>query len=233
MEAKLYNSKGKSTKSVKLPEDVFGLPWNADLVHQVVVAMQANSRTPVAHTKDRSDVRGGGKKPWKQKGTGRARHGSSRSPIWTGGGVTHGPTNEKNYKKKINSKMKTKALYTVLSEKLRQGQLAFVDDLGLKEIKTKEAKNFIDAMGTISEMKGLETKKNNSLYLSVFDIDEKVKKSFNNIANTKVGDLKEINPVNILNHRYIIITNPEKSLAFLSGKTKKVEVEKKAVSKKK
>src|SRR3989338_4393818 len=128
MEAKVYTQDGKESGKVKLPEDVFNLPWNSDLVHQVVVSMESNARVTVAHTKDRSEVSGGGKKPWKQKGTGRARHGSIRSPLWIGGGVTHGPRNEKNFKKKINKKMKIKALYVVLSEKLRNNEILFLND---------------------------------------------------------------------------------------------------------
>ncbi|MDE1941428.1 MAG: 50S ribosomal protein L4, partial [Patescibacteria group bacterium] len=114
MEATVYNQQGKSAGKISLPEDIFNVPWNADLVHEIVRLMNSNSRTPVAHTKTRGEVRGGGRKPWKQKGTGRARHGSTRSPIWVGGGVAHGPRNEKNYSRKINRKAKSKALFTIL-----------------------------------------------------------------------------------------------------------------------
>src|SRR3989338_10320201 len=107
MEGTIYNQKGKESGKISLPEAVFGLKWNADLVHQVVVSMESSARTPVAHAKNRGDVRGGGKKPWRQKGTGRARHVSIRSPIWVGGGVAHGPRSEKNYARKINRKQKS------------------------------------------------------------------------------------------------------------------------------
>src|SRR5579863_7804375 len=111
-EANVFTMKGGKAGTVALPAELFGAKWNADLVHQVVTGMQANARPTVAHTKFRGEVSGGGKKPWKQKGTGRARHGSTRSPIWVGGGVAHGPRNEKSYDQKINKKMKAKALYT-------------------------------------------------------------------------------------------------------------------------
>lgn len=140
MESKVYNQKGEEVGKITLPEQVFDLPWNADLVHQVVVGMQANARTPVAHTKDRSEVRGGGRKPWQQKGTGRARHGSRRSPIWKGGGVTFGPRNEKIYSKTINKKMRAKALFTALSQKLKDNEVLFVDTLSFTEPKAVEAK---------------------------------------------------------------------------------------------
>ena len=118
MNAKVYNQSGKEAGEIKLPEAVFGLPWNVSaerLVHQVTVSMMGNQRIPIAHTKTRGEVSGSGIKPWRQKGTGRARHGSRRSPIWVGGGVSGGPRNDKNFSRKINKKMKTKALFTVLS----------------------------------------------------------------------------------------------------------------------
>jgi large subunit ribosomal protein L4 len=146
MEATLYNSKGEKTGKVTLPESIFGLPWNADLVHQVVTSMADNARTPTAHTKDRGEVRGGGKKPWKQKGTGRARHGSSRSPIWKGGGVAHGPRNDKDYARKVNQKMKQKALLVALSRKMKDGELIFVESLEIAAPKTSEAKMVLSAL---------------------------------------------------------------------------------------
>src|SRR5947207_14998089 len=129
METTIYTKEGKKKGTITLPEEVFGLNWNADLVHEVLTSLATNARTPVAHTKNRGEVRGGGKKPWQQKGTGRARHGSIRSPIWVGGGVTHGPRADKNYFRKVNKKMKAKALYTLLSAKFRDGEVLFVESL--------------------------------------------------------------------------------------------------------
>ena len=221
METQIYNQKGKSVGKFELPESIFGVPWNGDLVHQVVTAMQANARTPVAHTKTRGEVRGGGKKPWKQKGTGRARHGSTRSPIWKGGGVTHGPRNDKVYDQKINKKMKAKALYTVLSEKLRKGQLIFVEELNLKAIKTKDA---VAVMKDLSGIKGFERmvggKKPNT-YISVPAKGDVLKKSFANIPTVETDEVRNMNPVDLLAYRYIIISQPTESVAFLGGKTEK------------
>src|ERR1035437_4179320 len=139
METAVYNQKGGDAGKITLPEHIFGLNWNSDLVHQVAVSMASNARQPIAHAKTRGEVRGGGKKPWQQKGTGRARHGSTRSPIWVGGGVTHGPRNDKNFDRKVSKKMKTKALYTILSKKYKEGEVLFVDSIVLKEGKTKLA----------------------------------------------------------------------------------------------
>ena len=163
MEALIYNQKGEEFGKIQLPETVFGLPKNADLVHQVVISMQSNLRTPVAHTKGRGEVRGGGKKPWQQKGTGRARHGSIRSPIWKGGGVTHGPIKDKNYEKKINKKMKVKALYTILSQKMRDNEILFVDKFSFAKPKTQEAVDVLTSFSKISNYKNIISKKKTRL----------------------------------------------------------------------
>jgi len=221
METEVYNQKGKSVGKLSLPESIFGLAWNGDLVHQVVTAMQANARTPVAHARTRGEVRGGGKKPWRQKGTGRARHGSTRSPIWVGGGVAHGPRNDKSYKQKINKKMKAKALFTVLSEKLRNGQILFLEELSLKEIKTKDAYEIIKDLSNISGFEKLLRSKKTNVYLTCPAKSESIKKSFANIKAVEVDEIKNINPVDLLNIKYLIISQPKESIAFLGGKIEK------------
>lgn len=146
METAVYNQSGKKTETLELPESVFGLKWNADLVHQAVESERANQRKKVAHVKMRGEVSGGGKKPWRQKGTGRARHGSIRSPIWRHGGVAHGPNPETVYTRKFNKKMARKALATVLSAKLRDNEIVFVENGILKDHKTKHAVSFLKAL---------------------------------------------------------------------------------------
>ncbi|OHB22318.1 MAG: 50S ribosomal protein L4 [Parcubacteria group bacterium RIFCSPLOWO2_01_FULL_48_18] len=143
MEVAVYNKKAESVGKVELPDRVFGLPWNADLVHQVVTVGQANRRRVLAHTKGRGEVRGGGRKPWRQKGTGRARHGSIRSPLWKGGGVTFGPTKDRNFSKKINDKMRRKALYIALSRRLKDGAFKVIDEFASVSDKTKHAAAFL------------------------------------------------------------------------------------------
>ncbi len=216
MEAPIYNTQGTKQGTITLPEGVFNVAWNSDLVHQVVTAMQANARTPIAHTKGRSEVAGGGKKPWRQKGTGRARHGSSRSPIWRGGGITHGPTNERNYTQKINKKMRTKALYAVLSKKLSDGEVIFVDELSFAEPRTKDA---IDALKGISKADGfapLATKRVNAAVVALPSRSEASTKSFQNIGNVLLEEVRNLNPVQLLQYKYVIIARPEESLKVLT-----------------
>ncbi len=137
MKCEVYNQEGKEIGQTLLPKEIFDVKFNPDLVHQVVVSQMANRRKVIAHTKDRGEVRGGGRKPWRQKGTGRARVGSIRSPLWRGGGVTFGPTKERVFKKKINKKMKRLALFMVLSVKVKNNRLIVLDKISLEQAKTK------------------------------------------------------------------------------------------------
>ena len=218
METTVYNQKGKETGKLKLPESVFGLPWNADLVHQVSVSMMSNLRAPVAHVKDRGAVRGGGKKPWRQKGTGRARHGSRRSPIWVGGGVTHGPSNEKVFARKINKGMKAKALRVALSKKFKDGEVLFVESLDFKAPKTSEAKIVLDSLAGIKGFEYITKKKENALHLTLAQKEAAVEKSFRNFNTLSVGELRNLNVLDVLNRKYLVIVNPKETLKFLESK---------------
>jgi len=218
MESKIYNTKGEESGKIKLPEDIFALPWNADLVHQVVTSMMSSARDPIAHTKTRGEVRGGGKKPWQQKGLGKARHGSSRSPIWVGGGITHGPRNDKNYDRKVNRKMKLKALYTILSRKFKDNEILFVDSLSFKEPKTKEAVGVLKSFAGIKGYERLMQKRVNAALLATPNKDKMVEKSFGNIGSVEVGEMRNLNPIQVLNHKFLLISEPKESLASLASK---------------
>lgn len=218
MEAKIYSQEGKEVKTAVLPEDIFSVDWNADLVHQVTTSILSNMRKPIAHTKDRGEVSGGGIKPWRQKGTGRARHGSTRSPIWVGGGVAHGPRNEKKYGKKINKKMRTKALYTVLSRKVKDGEVLFVDSIVIPKPSTKSAKNIIHALGGIKGFESFMTRKQNVAYITLPNREDVISKSFRNLGNLTTEPASELNIVNILNHKYLVVVDPDAFFKTLQDK---------------
>ena len=218
METKIYNQTGKEAGSFKLPAGIFDVPWNADLAHEVVRLMNSNSRTNVAHTKTRGEVRGGGKKPWKHKGTGR---GSSRSPIWVGGGVTHGPRNDQNYSRKINKKAKDKAFLSILSRKWKDGEILFIDAIKLDKPKAKDAKAILSSFGTIKGFEKLATKKKNAALIAFDQRTSAVDKSFSNFGNVSIEEFRNVNPVSLMNHSYLVIVNPEKSLKALSAKVVK------------
>jgi large subunit ribosomal protein L4 len=177
-----------------LPKEIFDVPMNADLLHQVVVSQMANRRVAIAHTKDRSEVRGGGIKPWKQKGTGRARHGSRRSPIWIGGGVTHGPTNERNFKKILPKNIKRKALFVALSEKSRNNLITVIDSFDVKEIKTKKMIEMLNNLGI-----------NGSCLIVLSKIDSNIILSTRNIPKVKTIQAKDINCLDIVSSKYLLI----------------------------
>jgi large subunit ribosomal protein L4 len=221
MDTKIFSQEGKEAGKLSLPESVFGVAWNADLVHEVVVSMQSNARAGTAHTKDRGEVRGGGKKPWKQKGTGRARHGSRRSPIWSGGGVAHGPRNEKDYSKKINKNAKSKALAITLSRKLADGEMIFVDALSFAAPKAADAKNIVKALATGADKAQLATKRVNAALIIVPNRDESVEKSFRNFGNMLVAQAKDVNPVDLLTYKYVVIADPKASVEVLETRVGK------------
>jgi large subunit ribosomal protein L4 len=196
---KVYNQEGKEVGETQLPAEIFGLPTNNDLVHQAVVAQMANSRQILAHTKDRSEVKGGGKKPWRQKGTGRARHGSIRSPIWRGGGVTFGPTKNRNFAKKINKKMKRKALLTALSGKAKDKEIIVLDELKITEPKTKLMARVFDNLAKIKK----DVKKG-AMVLMV-EKNENVTKAARNIPKLETIGLGSLNIVDVLRYKYLIL----------------------------
>jgi len=210
----VYNQEGKAVSEMEVSDQVFGVKVNEALVHQAAVAQMGNERQNVAHTKDRSEVRGGGRKPWVQKGTGRARAGSIRSPIWIGGGVTFGPRNERNYTKQLNKKMKRKALCTVLSDKVQSERLVVVDDLEASEFKTKTAKSLLNQME--KAVLGTEDKTKRSVLVINDKYDEKVKYSFRNLKGVKVVNLDSINILDLLKYRDVVITR--KSMEKLNDK---------------
>ncbi len=218
MKLPVYNIEGKEVKKIELADEIFGLKWNADLVHQAVTSMLSNSRTNTAHTKDRGEVRGGGKKPWQQKGTGQARHGSSRSPIWVGGGITFGPKNLKNYDRKINKKMKAKALSVVLSQKIRDNEVILVDSINFDKPKTADAKKILSALAKNDEFKTLVTKRKNSAVIGLSGRNKNTEKSFNNFGNMTVEEVRNINPVLLLNYKYLVIEGAEKAVADLASR---------------
>ncbi|KKW19724.1 MAG: 50S ribosomal protein L4 [Parcubacteria group bacterium GW2011_GWA2_51_10] len=219
--ADIYSKEGKKVGSLTLPENVFGVRWNDALMHQVVVSMQANARRNVAHTKNRGDVRGGGRKPWRQKGTGRARHGSIRSPIWKGGGVTHGPRNEEVFAKAIPQKMRAKALFVALSRKLSDGEILFVDSFGFAAPKTVEAKRAIMNLATVSGFEKLAMKKKNAALVAFADSSEAARKSFQNMGNVECMSVRNLNPLSVLGHTYLIIENPEAAIKTLESRASK------------
>ncbi|MBV9349368.1 MAG: 50S ribosomal protein L4 [Patescibacteria group bacterium] len=221
MKATLYSAAGKEAGEIDLPETLFGAKRNDALVRQVVLAMQANARTAIAHTKGRGEVRGGGKKPWKQKGTGRARHGSIRSPIWRGGGTTFGPSKDKDYSQKINKKMRAKALAIVLSEKLKSGRILFVDSLALTAPKTKEAKAMLGALSAVKGFDMLSARRNNAALMLFSKKDEVTMKSFRNMGNVMAEEARNANPVDVLAYRYLVVVDPETSLKSIASRLEK------------
>lgn len=201
MKIKVYNQSAEFAHDLELSDKIFNIPANKELLHQALVTQMANERQVLADTKDRSEVSGGGKKPWKQKGTGRARVGSSRSPIWRSGGVTFGPTNDRNFSKKINKKMKQKALFMALSDKVANNNLVILDSLQMTEFKTKKFNEVLTAI----ESKILNNDRRNILVINESK-DEKIRFSARNLKGVEIINLENINIVDLLKYKNLMLT---------------------------
>lgn len=208
MKAPVYNKKGEEVETILLPKEMFEVKMNQDLVYQVLVSQQANRRVVIAHTKTRKYVSGGGRKPWRQKGTGRARHGSRRSPIWVGGGVAFGPTKEKSYKKIVPKKMKRKALFMVLSAKAKDNQLFVVDEMEAKKPKTKEIALLLSNL-----RKKIKSFEKGTVLILLPEKDDNLILSARNIRKTSISLANEINVLDLMSHKTLLL--PKKSVEVL------------------
>lgn len=193
---KIYNTDGAATGELTVSDNLFGATIRPELVHEAVVAQEANSRDAIAHTKTRGEVRGGGRKPWKQKGTGRARHGSRRSPIWIGGGITFGPRSIRNFSKKINKKMKRKALSMVLTDKLNHDRLIVVESFGLTEGKTKELNAVLTKLPSAGK----------KVVLIDLPENKQVAKAAKNVSRVETLPSNSLNVVDLLKATYVVAT---------------------------
>ena len=189
----VYNMEGKEVDSIELNDSIFGVEINEHLVHMAVLQQLANNRQGTQKAKTRSEVRGGGRKPWRQKGTGHARQGSTRSPQWTGGGVVFAPT-PRDYSFKLNKKEKRAALKSALTSRVVENKFVVVDELKLDEIKTKK---FVEVLKNLNVEKAL---------VILNDMDEKVIASAANIPTVKTTQTNELNVFDILKYDTVVVT---------------------------
>jgi large subunit ribosomal protein L4 len=201
MKVKVFNQKGETVEDYDLPKEVFGLEVNSDMISQVVLSQQSNRRQNTAKAKGRGEVRGGGKKPWRQKGTGRARHGSIRSPLWKGGGVTFGPTTEKNYKRVIPKKIRRKAVLQVLSAKAKEKVILLLDKIEVEKPKTKDIAKMLNKLFSGSGLMVLPK------------IDKALILSVRNIPKKETIQAKDLNALDLLNYKYIVM--PKESIEVI------------------
>lgn len=202
---KVYNLVGKEVGEVSLNPKAFGVALNSDLVFQAIEAQESNSRIAIADTKTKAEVRGGGRKPWKQKGTGRARQGSIRAPQWKGGGVVFGPKSDRNFTKDLNKKMKKKALLMALSDKLASNQILIVDSLALNDAKTKSV---------VSALKNLKLTK--SVLFAHAEANESLKRASANLKKVNISRADSLNIKDVVKYHTLVI---EKSSLPVIDKT--------------
>jgi large subunit ribosomal protein L4 len=196
MKTALYNLKGEKVGEVELNPSLFEIKPKVEVIHQVVVAQERNDRQVLAHTKTKGEVRGGGRKPWKQKGTGRARQGSTRNPQWKGGGVTFGPRKNRNYTVKINKKMKNLALRMVLSDKAKENNLVVVDSWQLTEEKTKKLMEVLNQLPV----------KNSKTVLALAKGEPKLVRLAANLSKVWATGAKSLNIVDLLKYKYLLVS---------------------------
>ena len=191
--AEVINKENKSVGNADLPDEIFGVQVNKGLLHEVVRNHLANKRQGTAATKTRGMVSGGGKKPWKQKGTGRARSGSNRSPLWRGGGTVFGPQ-PRDYSYKMPRKAKWSALSSALTAKFADGEVMVIDTISLPEAKTKNVKGLIDGLGLTSKVLIIIPEKNEALELAS-----------RNLPKVNIARVSELNVYSILSHEKLLI----------------------------
>lgn len=193
----LYNNQGEKSGEMQLDDALFQVAVNPTLVHEAMIAQNANARAAIAHTKTRGEVRGGGRKPWKQKGTGRARHGSRRSPIWSGGGITFGPRSIRNFSKKLNRKARSKALAMVLSDKVAHEKLVAVDSLRFEAAKTKVLADVLNK---------LPSKAGKSTLIITVPENKSVATTARNLQKVATLPANSLNVVDLLRYDYVVAT---------------------------
>ncbi|OGY79633.1 MAG: 50S ribosomal protein L4 [Candidatus Kerfeldbacteria bacterium RIFCSPHIGHO2_02_FULL_42_14] len=202
-QALVYNNLGEKSGDMQLDEAVWNVPPNMTLIQEVVQAYRANAREGIAHTKTRGEVRGGGRKPWKQKGTGRARHGSIRSPLWKGGGVVFGPRNTKNYTRHLNKKVKRKVMCMVLSNKQTEHRLVIIESLELAQPKTKFAVQWLHKLPV----------KNKSTLIALPKRTESIS-AFQNLPTVEIMPLESLNAYELLRYEYLMV--PKDGIELIS-----------------
>lgn len=197
----IYNKEGKETETVKLDASVFDGLVNKAVLHQAVIAFRANQRKGLASTKTRGEVSGGGRKPWKQKGTGRARVGSTRSPLWRHGGVIFGP-HPRDFSYALPKKIRTLALKSALNAKVNENNFIILDDFKVAQAKTKEA------IGVLKNLKiNTENKKADSMILVLLDkLDKNTKLALRNISFSSFNLAKDVNAYEVLSARKVLVT---------------------------
>ena len=201
----IHNQEGKKIEDLEVKDAVFGAKANDELLHQVFMVIAGNQRNPIAHTKDKSEVAGSGKKPFKQKGTGSARQGQKRNPVMKGGGVAFGPTNERNFKRDLNKKMKQKAVVIAISEKLRSGTLIAIDSLTVAKAKTKEFDQILKNL-----------KLTGKVLVSFSEEEKKTSVISRNLKNISNIETKDLNVMDLLNNKFLLLSKA--SIAFLEEK---------------